>query len=351
MPGFFWQLLITYFVGTIGGLLFHWLHLPLPWILGPVTSLILFKLIPYTKTTASLRLRKVSFSILGIQIGSTFTAATLPTVFPYLFPYTGLTLLLIALSLVSAYLIAKWVKIDVTTSLLGSIPGGLSTVLAMSDSFRGNTVLVTIFQTIRLVAVLFIIPFSATHLFFEQGHIKQGSVLLQVEEGPEWTIALFIAAFMLGLLLQKWVPASLVIIPMLITALLQINGIALYQLPSGAYLFAQLTIGVYLGNSISVKDLQKAGRLSLYFLCLAILLIATSFLFGFLFSWLTNLNAATAVLSLAPGGLIEMALTAQSVNGDPSVVSSLQMIRLLTIVLILPFFLKWLLKRLEKEHR
>ncbi|SDL68674.1 AbrB family transcriptional regulator [Sediminibacillus halophilus] len=347
MAGFLTRLLITYFIGAVGGFLYTWLHLPLPWILGPVTSLLIYKLVPNARTTASLRLRKVSFSILGIQIGSTFTAATLTTVVPYLVPYTVLTLLLIALSLGSAYLITRWVKLDVTTSLLGSIPGGLSTVLALSESFNGNTVLVTIFQTIRLVAVLFIIPFSATHLFFHQTQLTQGAVLQQAVDGPPWTGILFIAAFFIGVLLQRWVPASLVLVPMLITAALQINEIALFQLPNSAYLFAQLTIGVYLGNSISVKDLKTAGRYCLYFLCLAILLIATSFGFGYLFSSFTNLNTATAVLSLAPGGLIEMALTAQSVNGDPSIVSSLQMIRLLTIVLILPFFLKWLFKKLQ----
>ncbi|WP_371069180.1 AbrB family transcriptional regulator [Sediminibacillus sp. JSM 1682029] len=348
MENFLVRLFITYFIGIVGGFLFNWLHLPLPWILGPVASLLIFKLFPFASTAASLRLRKVSFSILGIQIGATFTAATLSTVVPYLIPYTAMTLLLIALSLVSAYLITKWVNLDVTTSLLGSIPGGLSTVLALSDSFYGNTVLVTIFQTIRLVAVLFIIPFSATHLFFHQTQpAAQGAVVQQAGNGPAWTIILFIAAFLIGFLLQRWVPASLVLMPMLITAALQINGISLFLLPTSAYLFAQLTIGVYLGDSISVKDLKTAGKYCVYFFCLAILLIITSFMFGFLFSSLTNLNTATAVLSLAPGGLIEMALTAQAVNGDPSIVSSLQMIRLLTIVLVLPFFLKWLLKKIH----
>lgn len=50
------------------------------------------------------------------------------------------------------------------------------------------------------------------------------------------------------------------------------------------------------------------------------------------------MDLVTAVLSLAPGGLVEMALTAQAAGGQPAIVSSLQMIRLLTIVIILPIF-------------
>ncbi|SDJ68666.1 AbrB family transcriptional regulator [Sediminibacillus albus] len=343
------HLLFTYLVGLLGGLLFLWLHLPLAWILGPLSLLLIYKTLPKTSTRASLRLRKVSFAILGIQIGSTFTSSTLTAVTPYILLYTGLTLLLIAISLFNAYLVTKWIPIDVTTSLLGSIPGGLSAVLALSDSFNGNTVLVTIFQTIRLIAVLFLIPFSATHLFYENVNTVQESSGQQMASGSLWTLLIYIAVFLLALLLQNKVPAALVLIPMLVIAVLKINGIPLWELPVAIYLFAQLTIGVYLGNSIEMKDLWKAGKYCIYYLLLAIVLIAISFLFGYIFSMFTNLNLATAVLSLAPGGLIEMALTAQSVNGDPSIVSSLQMIRLLTIVMLLPFFLKWLLKRIQSK--
>lgn len=60
------------------------------------------------------------------------------------------------------------------------------------------------------------------------------------------------------------------------------------------------------------------------------------------------MSIVTAVLSLAPGGLVEMAITAQNTGGQPSIVSSLQTIRLLTIVLLLPIVFQWILPRMSK---
>ncbi|MFG6114608.1 AbrB family transcriptional regulator [Halobacillus sp. MO56] len=343
----FIKISISFLIAAIGGAAFHLLQLPLPWILGPVTFLLLYKITTKQPTDASLKMRNISFGFLGIQIGSTFTANTFINVTPYLFPYTIFTLLLIAISLLNAYFLSKVIKIDAKTSMLGSVPGGLSAMLALSESLKGNTVLVTIIQTIRLVTILFVIPFAATQFFAREA--GQGVPVSTSTPPGEWyTLGIYIAAFVLGSLLQKRVPASLVIIPMLITGVSRAFGLPLLELPTMLFILAQLSLGVYLGNSVSITDLVKAGRYCLYYFVLALLLIGMSFGFGFLLSQWTSMSLPTAILSIAPGGLIEMALTADEAGGDPSIVSSLQMIRLLMIVLILPFVLQWLIPKLEK---
>jgi uncharacterized protein len=343
-------ILQSYAIAAIGGGLFLLLHLPLPWILGPVTALLLTKIIWNMKTAASKRLRKGSYWLLGIQIGNTFTVHTFHNVQPYLLNYTLLTLLLIGICMVNAYLVSKWVKVDMKTSMLGSIPGGLSAVTALSESMKANTGLVTIFQTIRLVSILFIIPFAATHFFLDSS-VQSAVQLPQTEQGAWWTIGLYAVMYILARLTSKFIPSSLVIVPMLLTAVLQVSGMHLYQFPHLFFVLAQLTIGVYLGHSISIRDLKKAGRLCLYYTGLSLLLILLSFGLGYLFSLITSLNMATSILSMAPGGLVEMALTAQTTGGDPSIVSSLQTIRLLLVVLVLPLLLQWTMPKLEKHHR
>nr|WP_245864762.1 AbrB family transcriptional regulator [Terribacillus aidingensis] len=283
-------------------------------------------------------------------MGNTFTVHTFHNVQPYLLNYTLLTLLLIGICMVNAYLVSKWVKVDMTTSMLGSIPGGLSAVTALSESMKANTGLVTIFQTIRLISILFIIPFAATHFFLDSS-VQTAIQLPQTEQGAWWTIVLYVTMYILARLTDKFIPSSLVIVPMLLTAVLQVSGMQLYQFPHLFFVLAQLTIGVYLGHSISIRDLKKAGRLCLYYTGLSLLLILLSFGLGYLFSLTTSLNMATSILSMAPGGLVEMALTAQTTGGDPSIVSSLQTIRLLLVVLVVPLLLQWTLPKLEKHHR
>lgn len=338
---------IGYLVGLLIGLLFTHLHIPLPWILGPLLGIFAVQTFSQIKVQASLPLRKVSFTIMGIQIGTTFTATTFTDVLPYIFPYSFFTLLLIAISLIAAYLLSVWLPIDPITSMLGSIPGGLSAIIALSETVNGNTGLVTIFHTIRLLSVLVIVPFAATHFFMP---VNTSELVSEVSgiQGPVWTVFLYVVIYFIAASFQKKVPAAQVIIPMLLVGTLQMMPFDLFILPDVFYIFAQLTLGIYLGYSISIKDIVRAGKFASYYFILSVCLIIVAGSFGYLFSVLTDVDLITSMLSFAPGGLVEMALTAQSVGGDSSIVSSLQTIRLLTIVLLVPIIIKLILSKIAQ---
>jgi len=344
------KLLMAYGIGSLGGALFYFIQFPLPWVLGPLVSLMLWKMITKQNTAVSYSLRNVSFVILGIQLGNTFTNQTFGIIAPYVIPYTFLSCILIIIALVNAYVITKWIEIRADTSMLGSIPGGLSASLALSESMGSNTVLVTVFHTVRLLSVLFIIPFVSTHFFYEGTGGSPSPALGHTESGNAWTLIIYIGAFLLAKVFQNKVPAAFVMIPMILTGALQAFQVPMYPLPIALFIFAQVSLGVYLGYKISLQDVLKAGKYCGIYFGLSILLILISFLLGYIFSELTGLQLATSILSIAPGGLIEMALTAQTVGGDPSIVSSLQMIRLLIIVILVPLFLQWFLPKLLKTE-
>ena len=61
------------------------------------------------------------------------------------------------------------------------------------------------------------------------------------------------------------------------------------------------------------------------------------------------MNIKTALLSIAPGGLFEMVLTAEAVGGDPAVVSALQLVRVLVIILFVPPVMKLLFQRKDMK--
>ncbi|MGI8315285.1 AbrB family transcriptional regulator [Halobacillus mangrovi] len=338
---------VTYGIALCSGIGFKSLHLPLPWILGPVTGLLLLKLLLSYETSTVRSARDIGFTILGVQIGLTFTAQTFTLVFPYLLPYTVLSLLLISTSLFLAYLIAKKTAIDMKTSMIGSAPGGLSAMLAVSESLKGNTVLVTIFHTIRLLSVLFIIPFIATH-FLSGSEAQKAVISSESSQGPLWTTLIYLAAFGLGYRFKDRIPASCVILPMLLIGLLQAFGFPLYQLPQVFYIGAQVIIGVHLGNSIRIRDLVIAGKYCSLYFGLSIIIITLGIFLGWLLTSWTGMDFATAVLSLAPGGLVEMSITATEAGAQPALVSSLQMIRLLFIVMVLPLLFQKILPRVHE---
>lgn len=340
MVSFVW----SYGIAFLSGWAFSLLHIPLAWILGPVTGLFLYKAFLNGRTSQSYQARNVAFLLLGVQIGLTFTQETFTIVGPYFLPYTGLSMVMIVISLGLAYIIARHTTIDETTSLIGAAPGGLSAMIAVSESLKANTVLVTIFHTIRLLAVLFIVPFIASRWFSQpsQAYVDEASA-----NGPVWTLLLYVGLFLVSYRLRNIVPASLVILPMLCIGGLQANGVLVFELPGMFFIASQVVIGVHLGHSVSISDLKKAGRFCGYYFLLAVIIIGVGIFSGMVLSHWTGMDRVTAMLALAPGGLIEMAITAQETGGQPSVVSSLQTIRLLTIVLLLPLLFRWGLPKLK----
>ncbi len=98
-------------------------------------------------------------------------------------------------------------------------------------------------------------------------------------------------------------------------------------------------------RSVKLEDIKLGGKFSWVYFLLALVLIALSFGCGYVFAKLTDLPLSTALLILAPGGLVEMVLTAQTVGGDPAIVSSLQFVRLLLVIIVVPNVLKWVFRK------
>ncbi|RFU66646.1 AbrB family transcriptional regulator [Peribacillus glennii] len=338
------QLIETYLIAFIGGYLFFLFQWPLPWILGPMTIMILWKSGTKRSLVSTRFFTNAGLCVLGIYFGQSFTKATFTTVTPYIIPFIMLTLLLITLSVVNSIFVTKYIKVDPVTSVLGSIPGGLPEMVAAGESLKANTSMVVVFQTIRLLTVVFLVPFIVIHLFVSD---SADAVQMIGRQGSTdvWRYAFYIPGIALAWILRNKLPASFVIAPLFITAILGVSGVSLGMFPSWMLVAAQITVGANMGTKITVKDLKLGGKYSGIYFGLTILLIFLSFGMGYLFSVLTPLSLTTAILSFAPGGLVEMVLTANSVGADPAVVSSLQFIRLLFIILFVPGILKWFFNR------
>lgn len=344
------NILKSYAIAAITGFLFFIGDLPIPWILGPMVAMILWKaILPKERS-----MPKVVFNgglvILGTFFGLSFTATTFVTVGPYILPFLLTTILLLTVSVINSLVAARLIKIDSATSVFGSIPGGLSEMVAASESVQANSAMVTIFQTVRLLTVVFTVPFVVVYMFASNSVNSSLPVANSYDEHFSiFSYGLFFIPILAGWLLRNRLPAAYVIGPLLATALLQISGLELPTLPQPLLIFAQISVGISMGSKITIQDLKLGGRYCGIYFLLAIIVIATSFGLGYLFSLATNLHLPTALLSFAPGGLVEMVLTAQSVGADPAIVSSLQFIRLLFIIMFVPSILKWIFTLKQKK--
>ncbi|MFS0862865.1 AbrB family transcriptional regulator [Fredinandcohnia sp. 179-A 10B2 NHS] len=341
------KILESYFVAGLGGVIFYMGHLPIPWILGPMSFMTLYKAVSNRKMVVPVPFYNGGLVTLGIYFGLSFTKDTFITVYPYILPFIITTILLLAASIINSILVTKFIKVDPMTSVFGSIPGGLSEMVAASHSLKANSAMVTIFQTVRLLTVVFLVPFIVTHLFTTRT-VNPYQLATNVSTESLVAYLWFGLAILAGWLLRDKLPAAYVIGPLAVTALLGVVGVPLPNLPPWFLLIAQVTVGMKMGNNIYLKDLKIGGKYCGIYLLLTAILIAISFGFGYIFSVLSDLPIQTAILSLAPGGLVEMVLTATAIGADPAIVSALQLVRLLFIILVVPSFLKWMFTREKK---
>ncbi|MDT8861262.1 AbrB family transcriptional regulator [Alkalihalobacillus sp. MEB130] len=349
--GDFLRLMETVILGLLGGYLFNIANLPLPWVLGSLTAVMLWQ--GFTKRQAHWPsfIKNSGLIILGIYFGLYFTIETFTMIGPYLFAFLFLTILLIATSIFISSYITKWIDVDKITSVFGSIPGGLTEMVIASESLNAKSSLVVIFQTVRLITVLFIVP-AAIIFYFSQ--IVTPSVATSTTDfslgGWDYRYLWFILPVIAGILCRNKIPAGVVIGPLAVTALLNMSVVELSSVHPFFLLMAQVAVGIGLGKNISFSDLKMGGKFSIVYFGVSISLIVVSFVLGVILAQTTSLDLATAILSLAPGGLIEMVLTASIVGADPAIVSAFQLIRILIIIIFVPPFLKWYFRKTVTQN-
>jgi uncharacterized protein len=344
------RLVETTLIGFLGGFVFSLVNFPLPWVLGALTFVLLWQGATKRQAYWPDPIKQGGFLVLGIYFGLYFTIQTFLTIGPYVLPYLIMTCALIIASIFMATVVTKWIHVDKITSVFGSIPGGLSEMVLASEALNAKTSYVVIFQTVRLLTVLFTVPAIIVYSFTDQGQAVNLLARSEAFVFGGWSYLWYVIPVVVGIVVRNRIPAGIVVVPLAVTAAMNISAIDLASIPSVVLLSAQVAVGIGLGKNISFEDLKLGGKYCLVYFGVSLSLILVSFGLGAMLAAFTSLDLATAILSIAPGGLIEMVLTASTVGGDPAVVSALQLIRILVIIIFVPSFLKWYFRKEVQEQ-
>lgn len=347
-------LLKTMGAALCGALIFHVLSMPLPWMLGPLFAVAAWKLTSGSSLRWPPKLRQGALMILGYMLGTSFTheaALIMLNQFPFM---AGSTILLVIFSLILGIGMARKTKAGLASSLFGSVPGGLSQVLMVSeDTEEVNKTTVTLMQTIRATSVIFLVPFITIHGLGE--HSASSSATMPSEGSESLSIShyvIYAGAVLIGAWVGKYLrlPARFLTGPLLATAALAASGIPTPDVPAPVIVLAQLSLGIHLG--IQIKRIKHAKKLFLYTLGTSLLIVLFSLFLAFLLTQWTHMDLHTAFLSTAPGGIAEMGLTASLVHADMSLVSGYQLFRIFFIMfLVIPVLQIWIKKRGSRNEK
>ena len=96
--------------------------------------------------------------VLGGFMGLTVTQDVLTDIKTHLFASLMVVVLLSVFAVATGYLVSRLTGVELYTSLLGSAPGGMPEIVALSQSYEVDHAAVVVMQTVRRILIVMIYP-------------------------------------------------------------------------------------------------------------------------------------------------------------------------------------------------
>lgn len=348
------RIIATIAISILSGFIFNYIRMPLPWMLGPIAGTIVWTSIFKGNPCWSPKCRNAGLIVVGYLIGRPFTPETAHQIIAQFPEMVLITLLTMLFTFALSYLTHRQTGVNMATCAISSIPGGLSQMVILGEEIPSvDVAIVTFTHTIRILVVVFTVPFLALHVV-AKGTASDADVL-QAASASVLTMEILLP-FAIAVLIGTWLairfklPTPYLMGPALATALLVLSGLPAPTLPNIVVIIAQICIGTYMGTIIKFNRTQKQlNTIVPYALLNAILLVIFCLGLGWLLTFLIGVDLVTGFLSTSPGGVAEMSLTGIMVNADLSTIAVYQIFRIFFILLVMPFFFRrWLKHKVEK---
>jgi membrane AbrB-like protein len=346
------KLLVALVTALLGGFLFKLIHIPIPWLLGPMIAILIGSNVFKDRYAWPTPIRNAGLIIVGYTIGLSMTATALHEMAIQLPSMLLMTLLLMLLCASLAYLVSKLSNINYKTALLGSIPGGLTQMVILAEETEGiNLTIVTVLQVIRLMMIVVCVPLLVFSPIMGNEKTVETLINTLTTSTASWgplmpNIFIFAAVSIFCALLGNRIkfPTAFLLGPAFSTAVIQLIGLHGPALPTSIINAAQIMIGIQVG--LMLKPAQLNHKLQIITLAIgsSVLLLLSSFGLSFLFMKLYAISKSTALLSLAPGGMDQMGIIAHEINANLSVVVGYQLFRTFFIFFAVPPLLRMIFK-------
>jgi uncharacterized protein len=239
----------------------------------------------------------------------------------------------------------------VATSVLGSLPGGLSQMVLLSEEVQSaNSTVVTLMQTFRIFVVVIAVPFFTT--WIPKGtHINDVSLSeLSSFNGTHLLVTIFIGLLFFIGMKKIHFPIPELMAPILSMAIVQFaTNHLVIEMPSLVLVFSQIFVGAHLGLQLEkVKDVLTIRMFSAIIITNIGLIVFCIFI-AFILTQLHQTNTfLDFFISAAPGGIAEMSITALETGADLSTITRFHLFRIFFILLIAAPALTYALKKWKK---
>lgn len=316
--------LITLIVGAIGAGIASWVGWPLPWVIGSLLAVLLTRCaggllpeVPYGRQAGQL--------VVAVAIGCHFTLPVMQQVAAHIGLILTAVLLTLVLALCSVLILHRW-GVPLGTAFFALMPANSSEMVHLGRERRADTGFIAAAHSIRLLLILLAVPVAAS---FGVTHVVAHSPLPVIWP---WLIFLLALAWLAALGFKRCnLPNPWVFGPFLICAVgVGCNNLSM-SMPAWLSGSGQLLIGCALGVAFDRGFFRRAPTFVLKVLLLLVASVSLTALAAWALGGWLGMPWLALALGMMPGSAPEMSLTAQALGLTVTLVTAMQVIRMLLI--------------------
>ena len=119
--------------------------------------------------------------------------------------------------------------------------------------------------------------------------------------------------------------------------------------PADVKTVVQMISGLFIGCKITRKEVLELKKAFRPAVVNTLLLLPACMGIGLVLYFVTDYSIATCALSTAPGGIVDMSVISFDMDADPTVVSVLQLVRVLSILCLFPTLFRVIIQKVQKK--
>lgn len=359
------QLLATLAVGTAAGFVLLKLKVPGGMMVGAIigvsclTILTGFSDMPYAA-------KQAAQMTAGAFIGCSIDRKDISRLRYIYKPAAAMLSALLVLNLAMGFIIYAITPLDLLTSFLSAVPGGISDVPLIAMDFGADGAKVAVMQFARMVVGVGFFPSfiawvnrkeepdantegAAKTPFAAPSKVEGNEPAASKESGraAKWltrqkpVFTAIACAVLCGLAgVFSSIPSGALLLPLLGVIGLKLLGIPV-SLPKKIRRMAQVLAGSYIGCSVTYQDLLDLRQLAVPILIMLTGYLLNSYLSGSMLRRCFGLTLRQGMLATSPAGASDMALISADIGVQSADVIILQVLRMLAAVSVFPYILQF----------
>ncbi|QYK42317.1 MAG: AbrB family transcriptional regulator [Paracoccaceae bacterium] len=335
------SILLALALGALGGTVFWWLTLPLPWMLGALSAT-LVAAVAGAPIRAPERWRDPVVVVIGVLLGSGFSPELIGQVATWAWSLAALALYLAIAAAIVVPFYARVGRFDRITAYYAGMPGGLAEMMMLGRAAGGDDRKIILAHAARIVVTVAAIAFWFRVIEGQAVGSNPGGQPLRDMASAD--IALLVGCGLAGAAAGRLLrlPAPMLVGPMILSGAVHLAGLTHSAPPGGLVIAAQVMLGTIMGCRFIGTPARAVARALMLSAVATLMTFAVALVFAVALRAWAGLPMDQVVLAYAPGGLTEMSLVALAIHAEVAFVALHHVVRIVMVVTAAPLVLRFL---------